>query len=570
MCCTFGDQTDVEWWQKYNLETRVIIDDHGSLRLGGLVGTIDERYLSLDGLSTRNARERILKLLEEDRKIAKNPEKIVHSVKVSERSKAPIEFLIKKQWFIRTMDLKDKLHEQTDRIEWKPDWMRTRLHNWIDGLAMDWCISRQRFFGVPIPLWYSRRKGEEGRVIAPNIDQLPVDPMVDLPDGYRRDEIIAESDILDTWATSSITPQLTIRGIDANLNLDAKRYSTLKIPFDLRAQGHDIIRTWAFYTVLRSYYHGGLVPWKNIMINGWCLASDGAKMSKSLGNVIDPVKIFDQFGSDALRYWTAKSSLGMDTSYQESIVRNGQKLIIKLFNGAKFIEIHSGNLAGKAKDVENGPENSIIFESMDLWLLDGMNVLIQGYDRAFGDYEYSRALELLESFFWNHFCDNYLETVKIRCYGLQSSRYEGKSLSEKEQNRILKSQQSALETIYYVYGNLLRLFAPFIPVVCEEIYSCLFEEEFREKKSIHSRGNYARIANITVDENIRVTGQTILQIVADVRKHKSERNVSLKEKLGKLTIYSPTDLEVAREDIENVCNASDITLIADRKYRIVF
>jgi valyl-tRNA synthetase len=435
---------------------------------------------------------------------------------------------------------------------------------------MDWCISRQRFFGVPIPLWYSKRKGEEGRIIVPDAGQLPVDPLIDLPPGYERNEVMAESDILDTWATSAITPQLVIRGIDDNLNLDAKRHNILKIPFDLRTQGHDIIRTWAFYTILRSHYHSGLIPWKNIMINGWCLASDGTKMSKSLGNVLDPIKIFNRFGSDAIRYWTAKSSLGMDTSYQEGAVRNGQKLITKLFNGAKFVEIHLKNLVGKVRDIEDNVRGSVIFENMDLWLLDRMNDLIHGYNRAFGDYEYNRALELLENFFWNHFCDNYLEIVKIRCYGIHSNRYDGKNLSEREQERIMKSQRSALETIRHIYGDLLKLFAPFIPVVCEEIYSCLFEEEFDEKRSIHSRGNCAKAINIMIDENVKVIGQTVLQVVADVRKYKSEKNISLKERLKKLTIYNPINLETTREDIENVCGVDSITFITDREYRIVF
>ncbi|MDR1494841.1 MAG: valine--tRNA ligase, partial [Rickettsiales bacterium] len=345
MCCTFGDQMDIEWWKKYNLETRMIIGDGGSMELKKMEGILGQRYRQLDGLPVKECRKMILELLEEDGKIARAPEKITHPVRVGERSKSPIEFLLKKQWFIRILDAKDSLHRQTDKIKWKPDWMKARLHSWIDGLTMDWCISRQRFFGIPIPVWYSQREGERGKIILPDPRQLPIDPSIDVPSGYSQEEIRAEMDILDTWATSALSLQLTTRGIGVDMNLDAKRYRTLKIPFSLRAQGHDIIRTWAFYTILKSHYHSDSIPWKNIMINGWCLASDGSKMSKSLGNVLDPLKLFDQFGSDALRYWTAKSSLGMDTSYQESLVRNGQKLSTKLFNSAKFAEIHFRSLA---------------------------------------------------------------------------------------------------------------------------------------------------------------------------------------------------------------------------------
>ncbi|MDR1425408.1 MAG: valine--tRNA ligase [Rickettsiales bacterium] len=568
MCCTFGDQTDVDWWGKYNLKTRIIIDDHGLINMSRVSELINQKYLALEGLSVEDGRKKILELLGEDNKITRNPEKITHSVRISERSKSPIEFLVKKQWFIRTMNSKDVLHRHTDQIEWKPNWMKTRLHNWIEGLTMDWCISRQRSFGIPIPLWYSKRDGEQDKILTPRISQLPIDPLVDIPDGYGKDEIYGESDIMDTWATSALTPQLASRGINADTSLDPERYSKLRPPFDLRAQGHDILRTWAFYTILRTNYHGGHIPWKNIMVNGWCLASDGTKMSKSLGNTLDPIKIFDQFGSDALRYWTAKSTLGIDNSYQENLVRNGQKLIIKLYNCAKFLEIHLKNTEDTIGEMGNSLDSSKVFETMDLWLLVEMNRLIENYNKTFSEYEYSKALESLENFFWHQLCDNYLEIVKIRCYGPNSNKYKEKELAKAERDRILRSQRSALETIYHVYRALLKMFAPFVPVICEEIYSCLFEEEFTRTKSIHSRGNCAKAIEMAPDKNLEAIGLAILQIVADVRKYKSEKGISLKETLEKLTIHGLTGLESAREDIENVCNTPSVIFLDDTEYRL--
>lgn len=568
MCCTFGDQTDIEWWKKYNLELKIILDEVGRIKLDNVKEHINEKYLELDSLKIKDARKRILELLEQDNRITREPEKITHAVKIGERSKFPVEFLVTEQWFIRILDFKDKLHEQTDKIDWKPDWMRNRLHNWINGLNWDWCISRQRFFGIPIPVWYSKRKGEEGRVILPKMEQLPVDPLVDLPTDYGRDEVIGETDIFDTWATSSISPQLSTYGINESMNLDIDRFNILKIPFDLRSQGHEIIRTWAFYTLIKSMYHDDSLPWKTTMINGWCLASDGSKMSKSLGNVIDPIKIFDQFSSDAVRYWTANSTLGMDTNYLEETVKIGQKLITKLYNCAKFAEIHFKNINKDFSYLEQDIANDKIFEIVDLWLINRVNIVIDSYKNSFFDYEYNRALEILENFFWNDFCDNYLEIVKVRCYGAEGTKYEDMTLKNEDIIKIKKSQKSAIGTIYYVFNAILKLFAPFIPVICEEIYSCLFEDEFRSKKSIHARNNFPKICKIDSNYDLERIGNILLQVVSDVRKYKSEKNISIKEPINNAIIHTDCDLNSILDDIKNVCNISTIKIVNEKNYRI--
>ncbi len=568
MCCTFGDQTDIEWWKKYKLDLKIIINEVGRINLDKVKDTINSEYLELDGLKIKDARIKILELLEKNGFITRQAQKIVHPVKIGERSKFPVEFLIKKQWFIKVLDNKDKLHEQIDKISWKPDWMKARLHNWVDGLSWDWCISRQRFFGIPIPVWYSKKTGEEDKILLATKDELPIDPTKTLPNGYKVDEVEPETDIFDTWATSSVSPQLSIFGITEELNIDNEKFKKLKIPFSLRAQGHDIIRTWAFYTIIKSLYHSENIPWKTIMVNGWCLAPDGTKMSKSVGNVINPLKIFDKFGSDAVRYWTANSTLGMDTNYLEETVKNGQKLVTKLFNCAKFAEIHFRNIPNQKESLEEDLENKYIFETMDIWLVNQLNKVIKIYTENFNNYEYNKALENLENFFWGDFCDNYLEIVKIRCYGASGTKYHNISLTENEIESINKSQISAIKTIYHTFNSILKLFAPFVPIITEEIYSCLFENEFNEKKSIHSRYNLPRIKSLKDEIKITNIGNIVLKIVADIRKYKSEKNVSMKDIIEEVAIYSPYNLESVIEDIKNVCNITSVNVVINDNYAI--
>ena len=568
MCCTFGDQTDIEWWKKYNLDLKIIINEVGRIKIDNIKNSIKREYWELDGLKIKDARLKILELLENNGFITRKPQKIIHSVKIGERSKFPVEFLVTKQWFIKILENKNKLHEQTDKIEWKPDWMKPRLHNWIDGVSWDWCISRQRFFGIPIPVWYSKRKGEEGKIIIPSKEQLPIDPTKSLPEGYTSDEVEPEIDIFDTWATSSISPQLSTLGVTDKLNIDEKRFNKLKIPFNLRSQGHDIIRTWAFYTIIKSLYHNKSIPWETIMVNGWCLSSDGTKMSKSVGNVIDPIKIFDKFGSDAIRYWTANSTLGMDTNYLEDTVKTGQKLITKMFNCAKFAEIHFKNIKDQSETLEEDLKNTNIFEIMDIWLINKLNEVLEIYSKNFYNYEYNKALEVLEDFFWNNFCDNYLEIVKIRCYGASGIKYRDIKLNEKEIEIITKTQISAIKTIYHVFNAILKLFSPFLPVITEEIYHCLYEDEFNKKGSIHCRGNLPKIKYFGDKKEIEDIGNMVLKVISDVRKYKSERNMSIKDSLKTVDIYSNIGLNNVIEDIKNVCSITNVNVIISKDYSI--
>lgn len=570
MCCTFGDGADVEKYKKYNLPLKMIINEKGCLYFDN-VPEIEDKYKSrLDGLFTTKAREEILNILEEEGKIAKAPEKIVHNVKVGERSKSPLEILVKNQWNIRVIDAKNELHKKASEIKWNPEWMENRIHSWIDGLSWNWCISRQRFFGVPVPCWYSKRIGEEGKVLLPDIDQLPVEPTVDLPKGYSTDEVVRETDVFDTWMTSSVSPQLSMQGIAKDLCCDKERFEILDLPFDLRAQGHDIIRTWAFCTITKALYHENTIPWKSIFVNGHCLASDGTKMSKSKGNGVDPIKAVERFGADAIRYWAGSANLGYDTPYSEDTISKGQKLITKLFNSAKFAELNFDKLNNEILTPVDDIKNGLILETIDKWIISKTRTAIENVTKSFEKFDYSKALELIENLFWNDFCDNYLEIAKIRCYGATGFKYQDKELNNTEIDVINKSQQSGVRTIYYVFNAILKMFAPFVPTICDEIYSCIYENEFNKSKSISARGTWPKFNDFVNDSDAEKIGEVAKNILAEVRKYKSDKNISIKEIIDNINVYCDADLISVVEDLKNVCNVNNISFTKSNEFKIEF
>ena len=567
MCCTFGDQADVEKWKKYKLDLKIILDEKGCLKLDNIV--IDNEYKTeLNGLFVEKARKKILELLEKNGKIAKEPVLIEHPVKIGDRTKYPVEILIKKQWFIDVLSIKDELHKKASEIKWQPAYMEARIHNWIDGLSWDWCISRQRFFGVPIPVWYSKKSGEEGKVILPDVKNLPVDPTATLPDGYAKDEVECEYDVFDTWATSALSPQLSTHYINEEYNAGDDREKSISLPFDLRFQGHDIIRTWAFCTIAKAYYHQNIIPWKNILINGFCLSEDGTKMSKSIGNVINPVKVMKEFGSDALRYWATNSILGTDTNYSTEVLKMGQKLVTKLFNASKFAELHFKKLVDKNFDIKKDLQDKTIFKTIDLWLISRLKKVVDEYMTASNDFNYNKALNTVENFFWNDLCDNYLEIVKIRCYGIDATKYKDINLSDGEKEEITKEQQSAIKTIYYTLNTVLKLFAPFIPTITEEIFSCLYEDEFNSIKSIHARNSFKNIFDFVENNECENMGNDVLKILFDIRKFKSDKNISIKEMIDTVEVSSKYDLNDVLDDLKNVCNVNTFFVIKNDEYKL--
>lgn len=568
MCCTFGDETDIHWWRTHRLPIRLVLNKYG--KIGHLEGIGKTHPLThepwpsikteallapvvtaLMGLKAAVAREKILELLKAEGLLLKSVA-ITHAVKCAERSGAPLEILPTHQWFIRILDQKEALKEKSRQCEWHPDFMRIRMEQWIDGLNWDWCISRQRFFGVPFPLWYSKRPGEEGKILVATPGQLPVDPLKDLPKGYGKEEVEPEMDVMDTWATSSVSPQLSSHGISGSYTLDAERHKKL-FPADLRPQAHEIIRTWAFYTLVKAHLHENTIPWKHLMISGWCLAADKSKMSKSKGNVITPVDLIEEKGADAVRFWASTSRLGTDTAFSEDVLKIGKKLVTKLWNATRFASTHLSKLSSIPTTPKKDIADGIITEILDLWILSRLQYTIKKATEEFEQYEYCNARAATEDFFWNDFCDNYLELVKARAYG------EIATVTP-------HSQQSAITTLYHCLDAILRLFAPFVPHITEELYTHIFDDKIASGSgSVHGRGMWPGYGHYPYDEEALTAGGYCLSLLNAVRKIKAEHNVSLKTPLIQFIIEmdagidSKTYVKPYLFDLQQVTNALNIT-----------
>ena len=541
MCCTFGDEMDIKWAKKHNLSHHMIINKYGKLSDFSAVRKLSEHSTEnlekiiniLHNLKIKAAREESIKLLEEYGEMH-HKDQIIHNVKCAERSGSPIEIFPTPQWFIHILKHKKQLLDNANKIAWYPKHMKNRIIQWIEGLEWDWCVSRQRYFGVPFPIWYSNRHGEEGKILVANVDQLPVDPLYDLPEGYSRNEITAETDVMDTWATSSVSPQLNSYAITDNLSIDKDRHKSL-FPADLRPQSHEIIRTWTFYTIVKSLLHENKIPWKNTMISGWCLAKDKTKMSKSKGNVITPKSIIDKYGADAIRYWTSSSKLGTDTVYSEDVIKIGHRLITKIWNASKFVAMHIQNI-GQNFDIK------AITETMDLWILSKLSQTIKECTVALENYEYCQARVVVEDFFWNVFCDNYIEFIKSRVYNLENET----------------ASSSAQHGLAVILNNTLKLFAPFLPHVTDILYYSIFDS----KKSIHSRNTWPDYNIITHDKNSEKIGDASVILLNEIRKIRTDHNLSMKHAIKQITIGCKTGYftESALSDFKSVTNAENLII----------
>src|SRR5581483_5164446 len=453
MICTFGDVTDVTWWRELSLPVRAIIEPNGTLRevtwgeppwTSADPDRAQRYYNDLARLSASKARAKIVEQLRESGDLVGDPKPITHAVKFYEKGDRPLEIVTSRQWFIKTMDFREALLQRGRELKWHPAYMQARYENWVNGLNGDWCISRQRFFGVPFPAWYPI--SDAGRVdhdhpLMPREDQLPVDPSSDVPDGYRADQrgqlggFVGDPDVMDTWATSSLTPQI-VCGWETDPDLFARTF-----PMDVRPQAHDIIRTWLFDTVLRSLLEHDALPWSNAALSGWILDPVRKKMSKSKGNVVTPLALLEEHGSDGARYWAASGRPGADTAFDTNQMRVGRRLAIKILNASKFALSSSE------------PQGQIHF-AVDRAMIRSLAALVDEATDAFESYDYTRALQRTETFFWR-FCDDYLELVKGRRYGEQGGDAAG----------------SANAALVAALSTLLRLFAPFLPFVTEEVWS---------------------------------------------------------------------------------------------------
>lgn len=537
MICTFGDTTDVTWWRELNLPARVVIERHGRIKADTPEWITTEagraNYAELAGKTVFSAKQRSVELLTEQGHLVGEPQRITHPVKFYERGDKPLEIVSSRQWYLRNggreQAIRDALVARGAEIDWLPDYMRHRYEAWVSGLQGDWLISRQRYFGVPFPLWY--RLDAEGNPdydnpLVPSEDRLPVDPSSDAPDGYtetQRDQpggFMGDPDVLDTWATSSLTPQLAC-GWDQDPDLFQRTF-----PMDVRPQAHDIIRTWLFATVVRSHWEFDCVPWRHATISGWILDPDRKKMSKSKGNVVTPMGLLEQHGSDAVRYWAANGRPGTDTAFDEGQMKVGRRLAIKLLNASKFALGMGSPGAGVAPT-----------EALDLALLAAMRDLVGEATAAFEAFDYARALERTEAFFWA-FCDDYLELVKQRAYG------EG------------QGADSARATLRMALSVLQRLFAPFMPFVTEEVWG------WWQDGSVH-------LQSWPVADELPEGGDVAVRdaagwLLGEIRRTKSSAKVSMKAPVALVRVTEGNErlsaLRCALDDVKNAGNVTQIEL----------
>jgi len=531
MICTFGDVTDVVWWRELQLPSRNILGFDGRVvrEAPEVISSEAGRaaYAELAGKTVFSAKQAIVELLTASGELVGEIRKITHPVKFFEKGDRPLEIVSTRQWYIANgahdESLKSRLLAHGTELSWHPDFMRVRYENWVEGLSGDWLISRQRFFGVPIPVWYpldSDGNPVFDSPILPDDSQLPIDPSSDVPAGYEEAQrgmpggFQGEVDVMDTWATSSLTPQLA-----GGWERDSELFD-LVYPFDLRPQGQDIIRTWLFSTLLRSELEAGRLPWKNAGISGWILDPDRKKMSKSKGNVVTPAGMLEQHGSDAVRYWAASAKLGTDAAFDPqnpTQIKIGRRLAIKLLNAAKF------TLSFEADSSFEG--EATVTEALDRAMLANLGDVIAGATRAFTNYDHARALEVTESFFWT-FCDDYLELVKERAHAGSG-----------------QARNSAVHALRLALSVFARLFAPFIPYATEEVWSW-FNEGSVHTAAWPQEAEATSVAGDNADaELLKLVGDALIGI----RGAKSEAKVSQRTGVVRALVQAPTaDLERLR------------------------
>ncbi len=548
MCCTFGDQTDVAWWHTHRLPLVEAIDKNG--RMTQAAGPFT-------GLDIEPTRKEIKQALA-DSGLLLSRSPVVHSVRVHERCDTPAEYIITRQWFINVLDSKEELLSAGEKVNWHPAHMKSRYQAWVANLNWDWCISRQRYYGVAFPVWYCNHCGA---TILANDAQLPIEPLDDHPyapcPSCGGNSFDPDRDVMDTWATSSLTPQIVGQWLQ-NPDLYRKVY-----PFSLRPQAHEIIRTWAFYTLVKSSYHFDAIPWHAALISGWGIAGEGmGKISKSRGGgLIAPLEMIEQNSADAVRYWAASTGPGKDAIISEEKIQIGGKLVNKIWNVARFSErfitsplpLIPEPLQSSGRNRENIASTQWrdeVFTPADRWLLSRTQRLIQRVTELFREYEYAAAKAEIEAFFW-HFADNYLEIAKQRLYDDRHPQREG-----------------AVLTLHDTLLTLLKLFAPILPHITEAVYQGIFLDSpaaSSELSSIHTT-SWPEVDNNLIDAEAETLGDLLIEIAIAVRRYKSERNLSLGTELKRLQLATSNPeqkqaLTDAQADLISVTRASQVEIV---------
>ncbi|HEX5724790.1 MAG TPA: valine--tRNA ligase [Longimicrobiaceae bacterium] len=525
MCCTFGDTTDIEWWYRYHLPLVEAI---------GRDGRMTDAAGRFAGLAVPEARKEIGAAAEaEGRVLARRA--ISHAVRVHERDDVPVEYIVTGQWFVKVLEFRDQLLRAGEEVRWFPAHMQARYRDWVEGLSWDWAISRQRYFGVPFPLWYCDACGE---VVPAEEGQLPLDPSDAHPPracGCGNGELRPETDVFDTWFTSSLSPQIIGRF------LTEPEFFARTFPMTMRPQAHEIIRTWAFYTIVKSLHHLGRLPWRDVAISGWGLAGEGMeKISKSRGGgPMSPMEMIGRYSADAVRYWAASTGLGKDSVISEDKVQVGAKLVTKLWNVAGF----SGRFI-EGYDAPDEPPAGL--SPADRWILSRTHRLVRRCTELFHGYDYAAAKAEVEVFFWRDLADNYLELAKHRLYDPAGAQHE-----------------AARWTLRHVLLATLKLFAPFLPYVTETVYRGLFATE--EAPTIH-RAPWPRVDEALIDDAAEAVGDQVVEIATAVRRYKSDRQLALGTELAVLQLGSADGalaerLRASLADLKSVTRAREIAVV---------
>jgi len=510
--CSSGDAQFLDW------ETRHSIADHDKKYILDPDGRMNDEAGEYKGLTIAEAKQRIVSDLDK-LGVIKKVEKIEQTVKVHERCDTPIEYVTSKQWFIKIADQKDTWLELGRQIKWYPENRYSDYENWVNGLNWDWCISRQRYYGVPIPVWYDKRSGEP---VLPSLEELPVDPTQYTPKGYKAEDLIPEQDVLDTWATSSLSPQII-----AQLVEDEQVQKNI-YPATLRPNAFEIIRTWDFYSIVRGYYQDGRLPFSDVMISGHGLAEDGRKLSKRLGNYTPSQELVEKYGADAIRYWATGARLGQNLRFSQKEVEMGHKTAVKLFNVARFLAMH----------IEVA-ENDGDLEYADAWIIRELNETVKNATEAFEEYSYSRARDIIDSFFWSKFTDYYVEFIKYRLFGNDP-----------------KSKAAAASTLKTVVLAILKLYAPIMPFITEQIYQDIYLNDEKDK-SIHLSAwpePVARTDGPNLDDF-----SDVITAIDEIRKYKSQNGIPLGAELEDYKLETKLNIERHAQLVRGVMRVNNLT-----------